>query len=46
MHIVIVGGGTAGWVTAALVIKKFPQHKITVLESSKIGIIGVGESTT
>ena len=46
MHIVVVGGGTAGWVTAALVIKKFPQHKITVLESSKIGIIGVGESTT
>jgi flavin-dependent dehydrogenase len=46
MHIVIVGGGTAGWITAALTIKKFPQHKITVLESSKIGIIGVGESTT
>lgn len=46
MHIVIVGGGTAGWITAALVIKKFPHHKITVLESSKIGIIGVGESTT
>lgn len=46
MHIVIVGGGTAGWITAALVIKKFPHHRITVLESSKIGIIGVGESTT
>lgn len=46
MHIVIVGGGTAGWITAALTIKKFPSHKVTVIESSKIGIIGVGESTT
>ncbi len=46
MHIVIVGGGTAGWITAALTIKKFPSHKVTVVESSKIGIIGVGESTT
>jgi tryptophan halogenase len=46
MHIVIVGGGTAGWIATALITKKFPQHKITVLESSKIGIVGVGESTT
>ena len=46
MHISIVGGGTAGWITAALLIKKFPNHKVTVVESSKIGIIGVGESTT
>jgi tryptophan halogenase len=46
MNIVVVGGGTAGWITAALISKKFPNHKITVLESSKIGIVGVGESTT
>jgi flavin-dependent dehydrogenase len=46
MNIVVVGGGTAGWITAALITKKFPTHNITVLESSKIGIIGVGESTT
>jgi tryptophan halogenase len=47
MNIVVVGGGTAGWLTAALLIKKHSaKHKITILESSKLGIIGVGESTT
>ena len=46
MHIVIVGGGTAGWMTALLVSNRHPNHKITLVESSNIGIIGVGESTT
>lgn len=45
MHIVIVGGGTAGWLTAALALS-LTEHRVTVLESSRIGIIGVGESTT
>ena len=47
MDITIVGGGTAGWVIALLITKRHPKtHNITVIESSKIGIVGVGESTT
>lgn len=47
MKIVIVGGGTAGWL-AALFISKVQKnsHDITVVESSKIGIIGAGEGST
>ena len=44
--ICIVGGGTAGWMTAATLIKSFPQKKITLIESDDIPTIGVGESTT
>jgi flavin-dependent dehydrogenase len=43
---VILGGGTAGWMTACLIAKKWPQHKVTVIESPDIGIIGVGEGST
>lgn len=46
MHVVIVGGGTAGWLTAALGLALQPQNTYSVIESSQIGIIGVGESTT
>jgi tryptophan halogenase len=46
MNIVIVGGGTAGWCTALIAAERHPHHTITVIESSKIGIVGVGESTT
>ena len=46
MNIVIVGGGTAGWVSALMASSRFPGHTITVIESTKIGIVGVGESTT
>jgi tryptophan halogenase len=47
MKIVIVGGGTAGWL-AALMIKKIQNdsHDVTVIESSKIGIVGAGEGST
>src|SRR3954468_399034 len=48
--ILIVGGGTAGWLTAAylarfLEISDNRRLEITLLESPDIGIIGVGEGT-
>jgi tryptophan halogenase len=46
MRIVIVGGGTAGWLSALFLSKVKPGHNITIIESSKEGIIGVGESST
>jgi hypothetical protein len=45
MNICVVGGGTAGWI-AALMLSKKTRHNITVIESSQIPIIGVGEGTT
>jgi len=45
-NVVIVGGGTAGWITASLLAKVLGKSiKITLVESDKIGIIGVGEAT-
>jgi tryptophan halogenase len=44
-NITIVGGGTAGWL-AAFMLSKIYKHKITMIESSKINIIGVGEGGT
>jgi len=46
MNITILGGGTAGWCAAAYLSAKRPQHTYTVIESSKIGTIGVGEAAT
>ena len=42
MNIVIVGGGTAGWLTA---LSLHDKHDVTLIES-EIPTIGVGESTT
>lgn len=46
MNIVIVGGGTAGWLTSLLLSTTRPQHTYTVIDSSDIGPIGVGEAAT
>ena len=46
MKIVVVGGGTAGWLAALMISKIRPDHTVTCIESSKIGIIGAGEGST
>ncbi|MCX7301334.1 MAG: tryptophan 7-halogenase [Rhodobacterales bacterium] len=49
-HIVIVGGGTAGWLAAMMLSDDATRLKtgtrVTVIESSRIGVIGVGEGST
>jgi len=44
--IVIIGGGTAGWLTALVVNKFWKDTEVTLIESSKIGILGAGEGST
>lgn len=47
-HIVIAGGGTAGWMVANYFAHKWQSDvvKVTLVESPDIGIIGVGEGST
>lgn len=45
-NIVIVGGGTAGWMAALFAQKALPESLITLIESEDIGILGAGEGTT
>lgn len=44
--IVILGGGTAGWMTACLLAARWGGDRITLVESPEVGIIGVGEGST
>lgn len=43
---VVLGGGSAGWITAALLAKEWGGDRVTVIESPEIGIVGVGEGST
>jgi tryptophan halogenase len=45
-HVGVIGGGTAGYFAALALRKWFPDLKVTLVESSRIPIIGVGEATT
>jgi len=44
-RLLVVGGGTAGWLTAMFVRKMFPEAEVTVIEDKNSKVIGVGEST-
>lgn len=45
-NIVVLGGGTAGWLTAHWARAALPNYTVTLVQSTSIGILGVGEATT
>lgn len=46
MNIVVVGGGSAGWITALYAKKAYPEDTVTLVESEEYGILGAGEGGT
>lgn len=46
MNIVVVGGGTAGWLSALYAKKIYEKENIILVESEELGILGAGEGST
>lgn len=44
--IIVLGGGTAGLISAITIKQTFPNYSVKVIESDSVGIIGVGEGST
>ena len=44
-RVVVVGGGSAGWITAGLLAAEHSELSICLIESPSVPIIGVGEGT-
>jgi tryptophan 7-halogenase len=45
-NVAVIGGGTAGYLAALSLKKAHPWLPVTLIESSKVPVIGVGEATT
>ena len=45
-NIIVVGGGNAGYMSALILKASFPNKNIRIIQSKKIGTIGVGESSS
>jgi tryptophan halogenase len=45
-NIIIIGGGTAGWLTAIFAKKYCKNSNVKLIESTEIGILGAGEGST
>ena len=44
--VLVLGAGSAGWMTALALRRRVPGLRVTVVRSSELGVIGVGEGTT
>jgi tryptophan halogenase len=46
MKVVVLGGGTIGYLTALIFKKKYPEVEVKIIASSSIGVVGPGEGLT
>ena len=44
--IIVVGGGNAGYISALILKTSFPNKNVKIIQSKKIGTVGVGESSS
>ena len=45
-NLIVIGGGTAGWLTALFCKKHFKGSSVTLIESKKVNTVGAGEGTS